>query len=178
MPASVSVPARADWLNCGFRREPGKRRTSTSVSTPAAARVSTSSCAGRVPCPIVQIRILGLNAAAAGVSRRTIRAWRAGRNRFGRGAAGIVSGKEAIRMLETYSQEELVPLVGHEVVDANGKSVGYVDLLFVDTDSGRAEWLGVWNGVWETRPRVLVPIRGAELVEDEIRVPYASDVVE
>jgi sporulation protein YlmC with PRC-barrel domain len=81
-------------------------------------------------------------------------------------------------MLETYSVEELRHIVGHEVVDANGKSVGYVDLLFVDTDSGRPEWLGVWNGVWETRPRVLVPIRGAELVEDEIRVPYTSDVIE
>lgn len=81
-------------------------------------------------------------------------------------------------MLETYSIEELRPLIGHEVVDVNGKSIGYVDLLFVDTDSARPEWMGVWNGVWETRPRVLVPIRGAELVEDEIRVPYTSDVVE
>jgi sporulation protein YlmC with PRC-barrel domain len=81
-------------------------------------------------------------------------------------------------MLETYSIEELRPLVGHEVVDVNGTSVGYVDLIFVDTDSARAEWLGVWNGVWETRPRVLVPLRGAELVEDEIRVPYTSDVIE
>jgi hypothetical protein len=81
-------------------------------------------------------------------------------------------------MLETYSIEELRPLVGHEVVDADEKSVGYIDLIFVDSDSGRAEWFGVWNGVWETRPRVLVPVRGAELVEDEIRVPYASDVIE
>jgi sporulation protein YlmC with PRC-barrel domain len=81
-------------------------------------------------------------------------------------------------MLETYSIEELRPLVGHEVVDAEGKSIGYVDLIFVDTDSNRAEWFGVWNGVWETRPRVLVPVRGAELVEDEVRVPYTSDVVE
>jgi hypothetical protein len=80
-------------------------------------------------------------------------------------------------MLETYSIEELRPLVGHEVVDVNGKSVGYVDLIFVDTDSGRAEWLGLWNGVWETRPRVLAPLRGAELVEDEVRVPYTSDVI-
>jgi len=81
-------------------------------------------------------------------------------------------------MLETYSIDELRSIVGHEVVDMNGKSVGYVDLIFVDNDSGRAEWVGVWNGVWETRPRVLVPIRGAELVEDEIRVPYASDIIE
>lgn len=80
-------------------------------------------------------------------------------------------------MLETYSTEELVPLVGHEVVDAGGKSVGYVDLLFVDNETGRPEWLGIWNGVWGTRPRVLVPLRGIELVEDELRLPWSEDVV-
>jgi hypothetical protein len=80
-------------------------------------------------------------------------------------------------MLETYSLEELTPLVGHEVVDANGKSVGYVDLLFVDDPTGRPEWIGVWNGVWGTRPRVLVPLRGIELVEDELRLPWTQDVV-
>lgn len=80
-------------------------------------------------------------------------------------------------MLETYAVEELRGLVGHEVVDANGATIGYVDLVFMDDDSGRPEWLGVWNGVWETRPRVLVPLRGIEHVEDEIRVPWTKDVV-
>jgi sporulation protein YlmC with PRC-barrel domain len=80
-------------------------------------------------------------------------------------------------MLENYGTEELRELVGHEVVDANGESVGYVDLVFIDTDTGRPEWLGIWNGLWQTRPRVLVPIRGIEHVEDEIRVPWKKDVV-
>ena len=80
-------------------------------------------------------------------------------------------------MLETYSQEELRSLVGHEVVDANGKTVGYVDLIFVDDATGRPEWIGLWNGVWGTRPRVLVPLRGLELVEDELRLPWSADVV-
>lgn len=81
-------------------------------------------------------------------------------------------------MLETYTREELIPLVGHEIVDATGKPVGYVDLIFVDDETGRPEWLGVWNGVWKTQPRVLVPIRGVELVEDELRIPWKADVVE
>jgi sporulation protein YlmC with PRC-barrel domain len=80
-------------------------------------------------------------------------------------------------MLEKYGTEELRELVGHEVVDAKGESVGYVDLVFMDTDTGRPEWLGIWNGLWQTRPRVLVPIRGIEHVEDEIRVPWTKDVV-
>jgi hypothetical protein len=80
-------------------------------------------------------------------------------------------------MLETYSTEELRELVGHEVVETAGKSVGYVDLLFVDDATGTPEWFGVWNGVPGGR-RTLVPIRGAELVEDEIRLPWGGDVVE
>lgn len=81
-------------------------------------------------------------------------------------------------MLETYGVEELRGLVGHEVIDVNGATIGYVDLVFVDDDSGRPEWIGLWNGVWETKPRVLVPLRGIEHVEDEIRVPWAKDVVQ
>jgi sporulation protein YlmC with PRC-barrel domain len=80
-------------------------------------------------------------------------------------------------MLETYSSEELRSLVGHEVVDTEGKSVGYVDLVFLDDQTGTPEWIGVWNGVWETKPRVLVPLRGAELVEDEIRIPHPIDLI-
>jgi hypothetical protein len=80
-------------------------------------------------------------------------------------------------MFETYGIEELRGLVGHEVVDTNDESIGYVDLVFIDSDTGRPEWLGIWNGVWQTRPRVLVPMQGIEHVEDEIRVPWTSDVV-
>jgi repressor LexA len=50
----ASASRRGPPLNCGFRREPGKRRTSTRVSAPAAARTATSSSSGRVPCPIVK----------------------------------------------------------------------------------------------------------------------------
>src|SRR6266480_7284048 len=54
MPASSSVAASAACPNCGLRREPGKRRTSTRVWTPTSRRQSTSSPAGRVPWPIVK----------------------------------------------------------------------------------------------------------------------------
>jgi sporulation protein YlmC with PRC-barrel domain len=80
-------------------------------------------------------------------------------------------------MLETYGIEELRGLVGHEVVDMSGESIGYVDLVFIDSDTGRPEWLGIWNGLWQTRPRVLVPIQGIEHVEDEILVPWTKEVV-
>ena len=44
-------------LDTAEKREAGKRRTSTSVSTCAARRHSMSSSSGRVPWPIVCIRI-------------------------------------------------------------------------------------------------------------------------
>ena len=81
-------------------------------------------------------------------------------------------------MVESYSLEELRRFAGHEVVDVNGESVGFVDLLFLDDETGRPEWVGVWNGVWETRPRVLVPLRGAEVVGETLRVPWTKDLVE
>jgi hypothetical protein len=80
-------------------------------------------------------------------------------------------------MLETYGIAEFLPLVGHEVVDANGKSIGYVDLFFADDETERPEWIGVWLGGRPGGRRVLVPVRGVELVEDELRLPWTEDVV-
>ena len=80
-------------------------------------------------------------------------------------------------MLENYSMEEVRSLAGHEVVDVKGESFGYVDLVFHDEPTGRPECIGIWSGVPGKGHRVLVPIRGIEHVEDEIRVPWTKDVV-
>jgi hypothetical protein len=80
-------------------------------------------------------------------------------------------------MLEKYSMQELHELGGHEVVDTNGESVGFVDLVFVDDPTGRPEWLGIWSGLPGQGPRAIVPLRGIEHVEDEIRVPWTKDVI-
>jgi hypothetical protein len=50
-------------------------------------------------------------------------------------------------MLENYSMQELQELGGREVLDANGKSAGFVDLVFVDDPTGRPEWMGIWSGL-------------------------------
>src|SRR5919205_163190 len=51
---AASASASGLWLYCGLRREPGKRRTSTSVFTFASLRRPTSSSSGRTPCPMVK----------------------------------------------------------------------------------------------------------------------------
>jgi sporulation protein YlmC with PRC-barrel domain len=78
--------------------------------------------------------------------------------------------------MESHTREEVADLLGREVVDMNGSSVGYVDLVFVDHDTSRPEWLGVWSGT-PGGPRVLVPLRGAEVSTGEIRVPWTESVV-
>ena len=54
MPAPSSAARSGSWLNWGLRLDVGKRRTSTSVSTPASRSVVTSSRDGRTPCPSVK----------------------------------------------------------------------------------------------------------------------------
>lgn len=78
--------------------------------------------------------------------------------------------------MQSYTKDEVAGLVGREILDLNGTSVGYVDLVFVDNDTGRPEWLGAWSGM-PGGPRVLVPLRGVEVSAAEIRVPWTESVV-
>ncbi|HEY7196490.1 MAG TPA: PRC-barrel domain-containing protein [Gaiellaceae bacterium] len=80
-------------------------------------------------------------------------------------------------MLESYSQDKLRDLVGHEVTASDGEKVGYVDLAFVDDETGRPEWLGVWNG-YPGGTRHLVPIQGVAHDDGEIRLPWTKEHVE
>ena len=80
-------------------------------------------------------------------------------------------------MLETYDYEQLKKLGGHEVVASDGEKVGYVDLVFRDHDTGAPEWLGIWDGLPDSKPRVLVPIRDVEATDGTVRIPWPADVV-
>ena len=80
-------------------------------------------------------------------------------------------------MLETYGIEELRSLSGLEVVDSEGRNVGYVDVVFRDDESGEPEWLGIWDGLPDGKPRVLVPIQGGEVVDGAVRLPWTEDVI-
>lgn len=80
-------------------------------------------------------------------------------------------------MLDTYDFEQVRQLAGHEVHASDGEKVGYVDLVFRDDDTDLPEWLGIWDGLPDTKPRVLVPVRGVELEGEVIRVPWPADVV-
>ena len=80
-------------------------------------------------------------------------------------------------MLHTYDFEQLRQLSGHEVVAEDGHKVGYVDLIFRDVDTGEPEWLGIWDGLPDTKPRVLAPIRGVDVEADVVRVPWTAEQI-
>jgi len=54
------------------------------------------------------------------------------------------------------STEDITRILGKEVRDLNGDSVGYVHLMFVDDETGRPEWMGVWNGLPGSRRHLVL----------------------
>ena len=73
-------------------------------------------------------------------------------------------------------ETELRALSGHEVVDCDGKSVGYVDQIFNDNETGKPEWIGVTTGTIRRRFH-LVPVAAAEKRNGTLRVPWTKDRV-
>lgn len=71
-------------------------------------------------------------------------------------------------------EHELQQLIGYDVVDENGKSVGNVELIFNDDETGRPEWVGVLSGTFR-QYRVLVPAAGAEKHGPSLRLPWAKE---
>jgi hypothetical protein len=80
-------------------------------------------------------------------------------------------------VLDTYDYEQLKGLGGHEVVASDGEKVGYVDLVFRDEGTQQPEWLGIWDGLPDSKPRMLLPVRGVEVVDGAIRAPWPAETV-
>jgi hypothetical protein len=80
-------------------------------------------------------------------------------------------------VLQTYDYEQLKELGGHEVLSEDGEKVGYVDLVFRDAGTGEPEWLGIWDGLPDSKPRVLVPIRDVTVDQAAVRVPWPADLI-
>jgi sporulation protein YlmC with PRC-barrel domain len=73
-------------------------------------------------------------------------------------------------------ETELRSLAGHEVIDCDGKSVGYVDQIFNDNETGKPEWIGVTTGTIRRRFH-LVPVAEAENANGTLRVPWTKERV-
>lgn len=77
---------------------------------------------------------------------------------------------------QTVSIEQFERVRGADVYSQDGEKIGSVEQVFVDMETRRPEWIGLGAGFFGTK-RVLVPVEGASLSDDEVKVPYAKDHV-
>ncbi len=76
-------------------------------------------------------------------------------------------------MDETTRQE----IVGRTLADPTGATIGTVSEVYLDDDTGEATWLRVSLGRVRTT-QTMVPVAGAQLLGDSVRVPHDASVVE
>jgi len=80
-------------------------------------------------------------------------------------------------VLDAYDYDQLRALAGHEVMGSDDEKIGYIDLIFRDDETGAPEWLGIWDGLPDPKPRTLVPVRGATVEDDVVRLPWPAELV-
>ncbi len=74
------------------------------------------------------------------------------------------------------SQEQLNALYDAEVVDQGGEKVGAMGQVYLDNKTGEPAWVTVRTG-WFSGRKVFVPLSTAEIVRDQIRVPYSIAMI-
>ena len=75
------------------------------------------------------------------------------------------------------NETELPDLMGRDVLDSDGKSIGQVECFFNDKATRKPEWIGVFTGTFRTH-HFLVPVAGATREGLALRVPWAKEQVE
>jgi len=75
------------------------------------------------------------------------------------------------------SPEQIQSLQGEGVVvDQNGDKIGKVGQVYLDDDSGEPSWVTVKTGLFGTS-ETFVPLRGASVQGEQVRVPFNADQV-
>ncbi|MEL4356908.1 MULTISPECIES: PRC and DUF2382 domain-containing protein [unclassified Luteococcus] len=62
------------------------------------------------------------------------------------------------------------------VIDSEGQKVGDVGQVYLDDATGRPEWVTVKTGLFGMK-ETFVPLRGEQIANGEIRVPYTKDQI-
>jgi sporulation protein YlmC with PRC-barrel domain len=74
------------------------------------------------------------------------------------------------------NETELQDLMGRDVLDRDGKTIGQVECFYNDKETGRPEWIGVFTGTFRTH-HFLVPVEGATREATGLRVPWPKEQV-
>ena len=80
-------------------------------------------------------------------------------------------------MVGAVTLEQLADSRGRDVYDFDGRRIGAIEEIFYESATQRAEWIGIGTSFFPDR-RLLVPVRGAELRDDGISLPYDCTEVE
>jgi uncharacterized protein (TIGR02271 family) len=67
-------------------------------------------------------------------------------------------------------------LTGRTVIDPDGDKVGTVFDVYIDNETDQPEWLAITTGLFGTKVS-FAPIAGAALVDNDLQIGYAKDVV-
>jgi uncharacterized protein (TIGR02271 family) len=70
----------------------------------------------------------------------------------------------------------LAEMWGASVYSSDGEKIGSVEELFIDEETGQPEWIGLGTGFLGTK-RVVVPVEGADVGDDVVRLPYGKEHV-
>ena len=80
-------------------------------------------------------------------------------------------------MVGAVTLEQLADSRGRDVYDFDGRRIGAIEEIFYESATQRAEWIGIGTSFFPHR-RLLVPVRGAELRDDGMWLPYDCTEVE
>lgn len=75
-----------------------------------------------------------------------------------------------------FDVERLAAMRGRDIYGSEGDKIGEVDSIFYDDDTGEPEWILTSTGFMGMKS-VLIPLAGARIDGDSVRVPYAKDKV-
>jgi uncharacterized protein (TIGR02271 family) len=76
----------------------------------------------------------------------------------------------------THTQSAVADWRGRDAVDSDGNKIGSIDEIYMDTDTGKPEWLAVKTGMFGSKVS-FVPIAGADESGDDVRLPYDKQQV-
>ena len=74
------------------------------------------------------------------------------------------------------SDDQIRGLMGGTAVDENGDKIGKIGMVYFDDQTGKADWVTVNTGFFGSSES-FVPLAGATVEGDTVRVPYSKDKV-
>ena len=76
----------------------------------------------------------------------------------------------------TPTEQAVAEWRGRNAVDSDGDKIGSIDEIYMDTDTGKPEWLAVKTGMFGSKV-TFVPIAEASEANDDVKLPYDKQQV-